>query len=251
MAKKIEALESELEEMVKGEPIGRIASRVLMGLVLVALVALVGFNISYQPPAKDKVWDLAMTIGDPEAKKHYVMYTDIMCPYCDVFSRNVANNRQEFEEKYLKKEGILFEMRITDFLSEYVGHYKQESRDSAEGAYCAAKEGKFWDYYYGAIDKLWQDFHSKGIGTGRTAPAIKGINEDYWIKIGQSKGLGEEFKRCMQEDWTVAKIKENTEKTARVSQGGVPFFQFGKFTTGGFDQSWDWERTKQLLDAGL
>lgn len=238
-------------EQIKGGGILSAIRTILTVLVLLSLGFLIAINVSNKPPAKDKVWDLATTMGDPEAKKHYVMYTDMMCPFCDVFSRAIKSHKEEFEKEYLEKQGILFEVRVTDFLGEYGQHKHPGSRWSAEGAHCAARQNRFWDYYYAGLDRLWEDYHSKGIGVGPRSPQITGMTEGYWLKIGADLGLGEEFNRCMTEDSTVEQIKKNSEKTANSIQGGLPFFKFGKFTTSGFDQSWGWDRAKQMLDAGL
>ena len=60
--------------------------------VIVALFAVIILNSSTKQSAADQVWDRAATMGDAEAKNLYVMYTDIMCPYCVAFSQVVMEN---------------------------------------------------------------------------------------------------------------------------------------------------------------
>ena len=88
--------------------------------VVIALFAVIILNSSTKQSAADQVWNQAATVGDLESKNFYVMYTDLMCPYCDYFSRAVMDNQAEFEQ-YLADNNILFEVRLTDYLYEANG----------------------------------------------------------------------------------------------------------------------------------
>lgn len=222
--------------------------RTLAIVIVAALFALlIIFSLTSRQAPGDQVWNQETTVGDLDAKNYYIMYTDLMCPYCDVFSRQVMEHWDEFQN-YLAENDILFELRLTDFL--YEGNGAQMSRDSAEASYCAMHEGKFWEYYHGAIKHLWDDYHSKGIGSSKTAQPIKDMPDDYWLKIGHEIGLGEQFDNCVNNHETVAEIEANTRKAAQVANG-MPYFKFNRFTSSGFDSSWDWEYVKYYLDAGL
>lgn len=121
---------------------------------------------------------------------------------------------EEFRD-YLAEHKILFEIRLTDAL--YEGGGSQYSRDAAEGAYCAAREDKFWEFYHAALQALWDDYHSKGIGDSKTSPAIQNLPSDYWLKIGHNVGLGERFDQCLQNHEAVAEIENNTYRAMQVS----------------------------------
>ena len=56
-------------------------------LVVAALLFLVMFSLMSKPQPSDQAWNAATTVGPADATHHYIMYTDLMCPYCDVFSR--------------------------------------------------------------------------------------------------------------------------------------------------------------------
>lgn len=215
--------------------------------VIIALFAVIILNSSTKQSPADQAWNQAATVGDPEAKNFYVMYTDLMCPYCDYFSRAVMDNQEEFEQ-YLADNDILFEVRLTDYLYEASGI--EYSRDAAEATYCAMREDKFWDYYHGALIALDHDYHSKGIGDSKTSPTIKNLPADYWLKIGHQVGLGEQFDRCVADHETADELDKNTERALQVANG-MPFFQFNRFSTAGFDSSWGWDYVKMYLDAGL
>lgn len=236
-----------MEEYQKTNARGRMWRTVAIIAVAIIFIGLMIMNLTTKQAPSELAWNQATTTGDPDGNNHYIMYTDIMCPYCDVFSRLTMENQEEFD-KYLADNNILFEIRLTDYL--YEGNGLQASRDSAEGAYCAMRENKFWDYYHGAIKALWDDYHSKGIGSSRNAPPITDMPEDYWVKIGHKAGLGEEFDKCMSNHETVDEIKDNTRRALQVTEG-MPYFKFNRFATAGFDNNWGWEYVLRYLDAGL
>lgn len=222
--------------------------RTLAIVVVAALfLVLIIVSLTSKPSLSDQVWNQETTVGNLEAKNYYIMYTDLMCPYCDVFSRQALEHWDEFEQ-YLADNDILFEVRLTDYL--YEGSNHQMSRDAAEGAYCATREGKFWEYYHEAISSLWNDYHSKGIGSSKTATPIKDMPDDYWLKVGHKVGLGEQFDQCVTNHETVAEIEANTRKAAQSAEG-MPYFKFNRFTTSGFDNNWGWDYVLRYLDAGL
>lgn len=226
---------------------GRIFRTVAIVIVIFVFVGLIFASLTSKPDPAGEAWTAAMTTGPDEAKSHYIMYTDLMCPYCDVFSRETMAHWDEFQE-YLAEHKILFEIRMTDML--YEGNGSERSRDAGEAAYCAARENKFWEFYHGALSALWDDYHSKGIGSSKTAPPITNMPDDYWIKVGQKAGLGEQFESCVNNHETAEELDYNTRRAAQVSTG-LPSFKFNKFATSGFSDTWDWNYVKMMLDAGL
>lgn len=215
--------------------------------VIALLFLLIIFNSSTKQTPAEQVWNRAATVGDLEADNYYIMYTDLMCPYCDFFSRAVMDHWDDFQQ-YLAEHDILFEIRLTDYL--YEGSDIQYSRDAGEAAYCAMRDDKFWEFYHEALTALRDDYHSKGIGDSKTSPAIKNMPEDYWLKIGHKVGLGADFDDCIANHETVAELENNTRRASQVATG-MPFFKFNRFTTSGFDSSWGWDYVKMYLDRGL
>lgn len=224
----------------------------ILGLILVggALLTLMIFNVSTGTPAGEKAWDTRTTVGSLEAKNHFIMYTDLACPYCDVFSRAVMENEEEFEQLIAEKD-ILVEIRVMDFLYHYGEAKPEMSKWSAEAAVCATEKDKFWDYYHASLKALWRDYHSKGIGTSKTAPKIEGMTQDYWVTIGESVGLDkEELVTCMESSATEEILAERREKTVKAGAQGMPYFVEGKFKQSGFDNTWGWDEAKEFLVAG-
>lgn len=224
---------------------------VLLALV-VAFIAVLIMNTNSKPSNEDKVWDTATTMGELNSKNYYVFYTDLACPYCDVWSRLTIENKDDFKD-YLEKNHILYEVRVTEFLYENSSHRPDMSRWSAKGTYCAAKQNKFWDYYEAGVKSLWEDYHSKGIGSSKDAPMISDMHETYWTEtVAKKAGVNpDEFKDCYNSPDTLAAVQKNTEKAGRTVQSGLPFFVFNNWVQSGFDPSWDYNYVKQYLSAGL
>ena len=79
---------------MKAKKVIRIVALVLIGAVILALIV---FSSLKGSSNEEKVWDARTTIGEMNAKNYYVMYTDLACPYCSVFSRSIMENEEEFK----------------------------------------------------------------------------------------------------------------------------------------------------------
>ncbi len=203
--------------------------------------------MSSKPTNAEKVWDSAMTIGNPDAKNYFIIYSDLVCPYCIAFENAIVEHQEEFEQ-YIKDNDILVEVRLSDFLYEYGESNPINSRYSAVATYCAKNEGKFWDYYDLAVTTVWDDFF-RDLGKGAFTK-MGSLTKDYWIKIGEKVGLGDSFKSCVENDEPLDEIIKNAEKTAKLANG-MPYFKFNSYTSSGFDLSWGWEYVKMYFKAGL
>ena len=158
------------------------------------------------------------------------------------------NNEDNFE-KFLDENHILFEIRMTNALSYSGSAY---STAAAESAYCAAYENKFWEFYHGAIQALWDDYHSKGIGDSKTSPKIENLPEDYWSTIAHRVGLGDSFDTCLSTEASKNDVEKFTVEASRVATG-YPYFVFGRQTYSGLP-SLDlnsWAGLESFLKTGL
>lgn len=222
----------------------------IFGLIAVIGVIIAAIAFSMMPKSSsnnDKVWDTATTVGNPDAKNYFIIYSDLVCPYCVAFENAIVENEDAFQ-KYIKENDILIEVRLSDFLYEYGETNPEHSRYSAIATYCAKDEGKFWDYYNKAITTVWNDFFKKS-GKGAFSKMDK-YGQEYWVKIGEEIGLGDSFKSCVKEQKPLNEIKENAEKTSKLANG-MPYFKFNEYTTSGFDLSWGWEYVQMFFKAGL
>lgn len=227
---------------------------------IAAVVAVVGFLVALMVFNASKgvdmsTWNAAMTKGDPKtAQHHYIMYTDIFCPYCDKFSHAVGAHLEEFDKDYIEDKKILFEIRVTDM--NYESGHSNNSRPAGIAAYCAAKQNQFWDYYYNLINKLYDDYHSKGIGAERDSPEhIPDLELDYYYAAADGTQLNKnQFVQCVEKEETKTELDNNTRRAYNSAQG-LPYFVFDKYTISGMAGNWDaendWGQVKLMLNAGL
>lgn len=234
--------------------IGKII-RIGAGAGIVALLfAVIIASVTAKPNYAEKIWDARATMGDAEtAEHHFIVYTDIMCPYCDVISRIMMENEEEFQREYIDNKHVLFEVRMTDFLYEYGAHHTNNSKEGAEAVYCAKNEDKFWEYYHAAIKTLWEDYQSHGVGASSTSAPISDdeIDDAYWLNIGKNVGLGESFRNCYLNHEALTELQTNTERASKAVESGLPYLVLDRFVSDGFDTNWGWSELKQQFDAGL
>lgn len=221
----------------------------ILGIVAVvgALAAAIIFSMK-GPSTADKIWDKETIIGNPEAKNYFIIYSDLLCPFCVAFENAMAKN-EEAVKQYVADNDIVIEVRVSEFLYDYGESRPINSRYSAEAVFCAKKEGKFWDYYNHAIKTVWSDYFSQS-GKGAFVEMSK-LDKSYWITLGKQVGLGESFKSCVENDETLKEVQEVTTKTAKLVNGGMPYFKFNEWSTSGFDLSWGYEHVLQYFEAGL
>ncbi len=233
--------------------------KVIRITALVAVIGLLAGLVIYNalnPPAPDTgVWNEAMTKGNAEtAKHHFIMYTDIFCPYCDKFSNAVAANLEDFEKTYIEGKNILFEIRVTDV--NYENGHSKNSRPAGIAAYCAAKQNNFWDYYYALLEKMFDDYFSKGVGVDPYSKHIPDLPDSYFLDIAKGVKLDQDsFKQCFENKETAKELDKNTAKAQKNIGGAVPHFSFDKFSYDGFAGNWDttndYKQVKTLMNAGL
>lgn len=219
----------------------------IIAVVAVIIAAIVASMTAKPSSHKDNIWDTAMTVGDENAKNYFIIYSDIVCPYCVAFENAIIEHEDEFKQ-YIKDNDILVEIRLSDFLYEYGETNPIHSRYSALATYCAKNEGKFWEYYDKAITAAWNDFFK---GSGKNAfSKMNKLGQEYWTKLGKDIGLGETFETCIKEEQPLEEIEANAEKSAKLANG-MPYFKFNNYTTSGFDLSWGWDYVKMYFEAGL
>lgn len=218
----------------------------IVGIVVLIIFA-ISASMNTKPSNTDKVWDEKTTVGNIDAKNYFIIYSDLVCPYCIAFENAIVEHEDEFK-KYLEENDILYEVRISDFLYEYGETNPINSRYSAVATYCAKNEDKFWNYYNLAVTSVWNDYFKK---SGKSAVAgMSKLDKDYWINIGKKVGLGEQFENCVKNDEPLAEIKKNAAKTAKLANG-MPYFKLNSYTSSGFDLSWGWEYVQMYFRAGL
>ena len=229
-----------------------------VGLLAAAFLAAIIIGINSESSfEKEPVWDEATTIGNSDAKNHFIIYADLVCPYCIAFENATLEHEEEFE-KYLEENDILYEVRLSDFLYEYGEARAFGSRHSALASYCAKKEGKFWNYYNLAVTRVWNDYFKI---LGKSAfTKLNSAGVDFWIDLGKEIGLNEDFENCVKNKESLGEVKENTERIVKQfkkyrdagqNAGGMPYFVFNNYSPPGFDTSWGWDEVLMYFKEGL
>lgn len=221
----------------------------IVGLIaiVVVVIAAITTSMNTKPSNSDRVWDEQTTVGNIDAKNYFIIYSDIMCPYCVAFENAIFENEEAFE-KYIEKNDILVEVRLSDFLYEFGETRPINSRYSAEATYCAKKENRFWDYYKLAITTVWNNYFRD---SGKSAfSEMNKLDKDYWINLGKQIGLSEDFENCVKNDEPLKEIIANAEKTSKLVNG-MPYFKFNNYVSSGFSLSWGWDYVQMYFQAGL
>ena len=221
----------------------------ILGLIgiIVVIFAAIAASFNQKVPNSEKVWDKDTTIGNIDAKNYFIIYSDIVCPYCVAFENAMITHKDDFM-KYIEENDVLVEIRVSDFLYEYGQSNPVASQYSAEGVFCAKNEGKFWDYYDHIITTVWDDYF---MAKGKSAlSALDKQGEDYWISLGKEVGLSEDFEKCVKNDEMLPAIQETAAKTVKQIDG-MPYFKFNSYIASGFDMSWGWDYVKMYFDSGL
>lgn len=215
--------------------------------IIILIIAAIATSMNNTPSNAEKVWDERTTIGNLEAKNYFIIYSDLVCPYCVAFENAIVEHEADFQ-KYLEDNDILLEVRLSDFLYEYGETRPEHSRYSAIATYCAKDEGKFWDYYNLAVTSVWNDFF-KSVGKSGFNK-LNATDSEYWTNIGEQVGLGDDFKNCVKNQTPLEEIEQNAAKTSKLASG-MPYFKFNNFTSSGFDLAGDWQDVLMFFQAGL
>lgn len=215
--------------------------------IVAIIVAAMVISFNHKTPISDKIWDKDTVVGNTEAKNYFIIYSDIVCPYCVAFENAIIEHEDEFQ-KYIEENDVLVEVRLSDFLYEYGQTNPIASRYSAEAVYCAKREGKFWDYYNAVIPEVWNNYFK--ISGKNAFTELNAKDKDYWISIGKKIGLSSSFENCVKNGESVDEVMDIALKTVKQIDG-MPYFKFNSYVASGFDLSWGWEYVKMYFDSGL
>ena len=236
-----------MEISEKKSKIAIVARVAVIVVIVVAIGVAIAASMRKGSAAPVEVWYEEMTMGSLDAKNHFIIYSDIACPYCIAFENAMIEHGDELRE-YLDKNDVLIEVRATDFLFEYGESNPIESRYSAVATYCAKDRGKFWEFYDAAITKVWNEWFKE---SGKSAfSEFNRMGKDYWINIGKDVGLDDDFAECVESNETLEAVKADAKKMAKYVNG-LPYFKFNSYVLSGFDLSWGWDQVLMYFDAGL
>ncbi len=153
-------------------------------------------------------------MGDPNAPVRVEEFSDFQCPYCSYFTENYE---VYFVENYIRTGKVYFLYRtmgnfLSDNINRATGGQNFESILSAEAAYCAGDQGKFWEYH----DTLFANQTGEGVGD---------FERENLLTMAQNLGLDvDTFQDCL--DSAKYKDRAMTDEQDGLNYGvtGTPSF---------------------------
>lgn len=145
-------------------------------------------------------------LGNSKAKVTIVEFGDYQCPYCEKFYREEF---PKLKKEYIETDKVKFVFMDSAFLG-------QESKDAAQGAYCAKDQDKFWEYH----DELYQNQQGENSG---------GFSSDNLKKFASNIGLNTgEFDKCLLSGKYADLIADQLKLGTSFGISGTPSFIIGK-----------------------
>lgn len=195
--------------------------QLIVGLSILAagavLWALFARDSAPQDSAVDKsilaIRDERLTKGDSQAPVAVVEYVDMLCPYCAKVHNEVL---PQLEKDYIESGKVRYEVRL-------VGMLTLDSQRAAEGAYCAAEQGKFWDYTDAAYDETWSRYYSRGVSPTDIPLFRKANIAQFADRVGLDVARWES---CVEGGKYAEVIGQNQLKMTELGASGTPYFLF-------------------------
>ncbi len=221
------------------------------GIVIIALV--IAFFLIY-PQVKPVTGVTAVTPvpraqvdrnteGNPKAAVKLEVFSDYQCPFCKNFW---ANTEAQVENAYVKPGKVLFVYRSAgNWVSRNSGSGGTESQDSAQAAYCAGDQNKYWQMH-DALFANNQDVEEQGSFAIRRLQAI-----------AQSIGLDmNAYNSCMSSNKYMDQVNKDFQDAEAAGITGTPFFVItytanGQTKTDTIDGAQPFSAFQQKLDAAL
>lgn len=159
---------------------------IVLGSIAAVALILVGIAIYYsvreqQEAVKNIVVNPSLerpmvdgnAAGDPAAPVKVELYSDFQCPGCLSFYKNIE---PRLISDYVATGKVYFVYHTTGL---WVG---PESLSSAEAAYCAREQGKFWEYH----DILYDNWNGENQGAF-SDPRLLAFAEKIGLDVNQFK----------------------------------------------------------------
>ncbi|MFC6355629.1 DsbA family protein [Luethyella okanaganae] len=166
-------------------------------------------------------------IGDVDAPVVMVEWTDMLCPYCAVFSRETLPN---IVEEYVKTGKVRIEVRDVAF-------FGAESENAAVAARAAGNQGMFARYLSAVYGAAPESGHTE-------------LSREELIGFAQQIGVPDihRFTADLDDPELMAQVRESTTTAQRLGVNSVPFFVAGGTTLSGAQPI---EVFRDFLDAAI
>lgn len=211
MAKRVQMPKSAGSGGVKARPAARrqVGSPVVLwGMIGAVVLVLVGV-ILLQVQSVNRPIQVSGVIvegtgwGPVDAPVKIVEYSDYGCTYCRQFA---LNQGRQLREEYEKTGKVRFEYK--SFIIE-----GQSTREAANAAYCAADQGRFWDY----SEVLFSRSGTAAVQTVFARSALK----EYGAQIGLDVAR---FNKCVDNGQFILDVQNQHSEGARLGVQATPTF---------------------------
>lgn len=211
-------------------------------VVVLAAIAIIVIN-TVSSPSNSPVVEITLedhpqpdrnSIGDPNAPVKIVEYSDFQCPFCKRFADETEH---PIIDDYIRAGKVYFTYRtMGNFVSDNIQQGGTESRNSAMAAYCAADQGRFWDYK----DSLFANWKGEDVGS---------YTQKRLITMAESIGLNvDDFSQCLKSDKYRDQVEQDEADGRAAGVTGTPAFLInGELLTG----AQPYETFRQAIEAAL
>jgi protein-disulfide isomerase len=188
---------------------------VLTGVVIVLLLALPTIIQARKPVGeiiipefKDRIQTDFNTMGDPTAPVKIVEYSDFKCSFCKRFS---DETEALLIENYINTGRVYFIYVPYGPGGKFVG---RESEAAALAAFCAAEQGKFWEFK----DIIFANYSVENTGD---------FTDKRLVAFAEALELDmDQFTACFGDEKYKDKLNEGIAEGLSFSISGTPYFIF-------------------------
>ena len=166
-------------------------------------------------------------LGDPNAPVIIIQYSDFQCPYCERYWRETE---PQIIENYVNTGKVYYIYRS---MGAFIG---PESQSSAEAAYCAGDQGKFWQYH----DMLYENQAGENRGAFSRRNLLK-FAETLQLDLNQ-------FSDCLDSGKYTEQVKQDQLNAQSSGVQGTPSFLINGILIAGAQP---YQTISSVIDAEL
>jgi len=175
---------------------------ILLGAILIAGVLILP-TLKHEKVVENPRYMADFTsMGDPDAPVKVEEFSDYQCPYCKLFA---TDQEPKIVKDYVETGKVHFTYTPYSFLG-------QESVKSAEAAYCAADQGKFWEFH----DLLFANQAGENRGTYTRTLFVSFAGD---LKLDKTT-----FQNCIDTGKYTQKVQDNLAYGQSKGVTGTPYF---------------------------
>ncbi|NMB57851.1 MAG: thioredoxin domain-containing protein [Chloroflexi bacterium] len=142
------------------------------------------------------------SMGNKDAKVKVEEFSDFKCPFCSQFAKKQ-------EPGIVKKYVETGKIQLTFVPFSFLG---PESVKAAEAAYCAADQGKFWEYHY----LLFDSQHGENQGA---------FTRTLFVQLAKDLSLDStQFNECVDKSTHAQKVTDDLRYGQEKGVNGTPYF---------------------------